>query len=66
MSLFIVNLVASSNLEKQYAKKCYQNFDKILQKYMWKCYFLVKLKKKIFLTLLKMNTYFTGISEGFC
>ena len=66
MSLFIVNLVASSNLEKQYAKKCYQNFDKILQKYMWKCYFLVKLKKNIFLTLLKMNTYFTGISEGFC
>ena len=48
MSLFVVNLVASGNLEKQYAKKCYQNFDKILQKYMWKCYFLVKLKKKIF------------------
>ena len=66
MSLFIVNLVASSNLEKQYAKKCYQNFDKILQKYMWKCYFLVKLKKNDFLTLLKMNTYFTGIFEGFC
>ena len=32
MSLFVVNLVASCNLEKQYTKKCSQNFDEILQK----------------------------------
>ena len=36
MSLFVVNLVASNNLEKQYAKKCSQSYDKILQKYMSK------------------------------
>ena len=30
MSLFVVNLVASCNLEKQYAKKSSQNLDKIL------------------------------------
>ena len=34
MSLFVVNLVASCNLEKQYAKKSSQNLDKILQKYL--------------------------------
>ena len=34
MSLFVVNLVASCNLEKQYAKKCFQNYDKILEKYL--------------------------------
>ena len=36
MRLFVVNLVASCNLGKQYEKKCSQNFDKILQKYLWK------------------------------
>ena len=45
MSLFVVNLVASSNLEKQYAKKCCQSYDKILQKYLSKSLSLVKLKK---------------------
>ena len=34
MSLCVVNLVGSCNLEKQYAKKYSQNLDKILQKYL--------------------------------
>ena len=32
MSLFVVNLVASCNLEKQNTKECSQNFGEILQK----------------------------------
>ena len=55
MSLIVVNLVASCNLEKQYAKKCSQNFDKILKNF----------SKLFFLTLLKINT-FKGIFQGFC
>ena len=57
MSLFVVNLVASCNLEKQYPKKCSQNFDKILQKYPWKCQFLVKLKKKHFFLSFFFNVH---------
>ena len=36
MSLFVVTLVASSKLEKDYAKKCSESYDKILQKYLSK------------------------------
>ena len=34
MSLFVENLVASCNLEKDDAKKCSGNFSEILEKYL--------------------------------
>ena len=71
MSLFLVNLVASSNLGKQYAV-CKKLFSKYLQnpsKIPVKLLIFSIVKKKnskfFFLTLLKINT-FTGNFQGTC